>query len=80
MFSFKKVLRISQNSQENTCVKGSLLIKVQSRAQVFRCKFGELLKKIFLIEHLQAASSIMIISSISQQTVPCLKLSIKLAE
>ena len=48
--SVKKVfLKISQNSQENTCAKVSLLIKLQ--AQLFSCEFCEFFKNTFFIEH-----------------------------
>ena len=54
----KKVfLETSQNSQENTCVKVSFLIKLQAEtcnfikketlAQVFPCEFCEISKKTF---------------------------------
>ena len=53
VFYKKCVLRNSQNSQENTCARGSFLIKLQawsatllkkeSLAQVFSCEFCEFL-------------------------------------
>ena len=44
--SVKKVfLKISQNSQENTCARASFLIK--SLAQVFSCEFCEISKNTF---------------------------------
>ena len=54
--SVKKVfLKISQNSQENTCARASFLIKLQASvsnfikketlAQVFSCEFCEVFKK-----------------------------------
>ena len=47
----KKVfLEISRNSQENTCVRVSFLIK--TLAQVFSCEFCEISKNTFFTEHL----------------------------
>ena len=57
--SVKKIfLNISQNSQENTCARGSFLIKLQSwnlqlfkreiLAQVFSCEFCNYLRTTFL--------------------------------
>ena len=58
----KSVLNISQNLQENTCVRVSFLIKLQAEAcnfieketlaQVFSCEFWEIFKNTFFIEHL----------------------------
>ena len=58
MSSVKKVfLKISQNSQENICVRVSFLIKLQASvcnfikkenlAQMFSCKFSEISKNTF---------------------------------
>ena len=55
-FVNKVFLEISQNSQENTCVRVSLLIKLQASnfikketlAQVFPVKFAEFLRTPFL--------------------------------
>ena len=55
MFCKKKVfLKISQNSQENTCARVSFLIKLQfsfikkeALAQVFSCEFSEISKDNF---------------------------------
>ena len=45
---WKKVfLKISQNSQENTCARASFLIKL-----VFSCEFCEIFKNTFFTEHL----------------------------
>ena len=54
--SLKKVsLKISQNSQENTCARVSSLIKLQAikgtLAQVFSCEFYDVFKSTFFIEH-----------------------------
>ena len=53
----KVFLKISQNSQENTCAKVSLLIKLQAKAsnfikketlaQVFSCEFCKISKNTF---------------------------------
>ena len=48
----KKVLEISQNSQQNTCVRVSFLIKLQALAQLFCCEFCEISNNTFLKEHL----------------------------
>ena len=65
---WKKVfLEISQNSQENTCVRASFLIKLQAQAcnfikketltQVFPYEFCEISKSTFFTEHLRATAS-----------------------
>ena len=55
----KKVfLKISQNSQENTCARISFLIKKKKAlAQVFSCEFYEIFKNIFFREHLRTTAS-----------------------
>ena len=52
--SVRKVfLEISQNSQENTCVRVSFLIMLQALGlHVFSCEFFEISKNIFLTKHL----------------------------
>ena len=66
--SIKKVfLKISQNSQEKTCAKVSLLIKLQASAcnyikketpaQMFSCELCEIIKNIFFTEHLRVTAS-----------------------
>ena len=53
MCSVKKVLEISQNSQENTCAGVSFLqpsIKIESLTQVFSCEFCEHLSKNIVLE------------------------------
>ena len=64
VFCEKKVfLKISQNSQENTCTRTSFLIqacniiKKEALAQVFSSEFCEISKNTFFIEHLCAAAS-----------------------
>ena len=63
-YSFKKVLlKLSLNSQENTCAAAFFLIKLQPDAsnlikketltQVFSFEFYKIFKKTFFIEHLQ---------------------------
>ena len=62
------VLEISQNSQENTCARVSLLIKLQASAcnfikketltKVFSSEFYEISKNTFFTEHLWATASI----------------------
>ena len=51
MYSVKKVfLEILQNSQENTCARASLLIKLikkETPAQVFSREFCEIFKNVF---------------------------------
>ena len=56
------LLKISQNSKENTCSRVSILIELQAEvynfikketlAQVFSCEFCEIFKNTFFIEHL----------------------------
>ena len=63
----KKDLKISQNSQENTCGRVSFLIKLQAKAcnfikketlaQVFSYEFYEIFKSTFFTEHLRATAS-----------------------
>ena len=64
----KVFLEISQNSQENTCVRVSFLIKLQAKtcnftkketlAQMFFCKFSDISKKTLFTEHLRATASV----------------------
>ena len=63
----KMFLKISQNSQENTCVGVPSLIELQiqglhfinkeTSTQVFSCEFWEIFKNIFLTKHLRARAS-----------------------
>ena len=61
----KGVLKISQNSQENTCASVSFLImlrldafiKKETLAQLFSCEFCEICKNTFFREHLQTTAS-----------------------
>ena len=66
--SIKKVfLKISPNSQENTCARVSYLIKLQAstcnfikneiRAQVFSCEFFQIFKNTYFTEHLWTTAS-----------------------
>ena len=57
VFYKKDVLKISQNSQENTCARVSFLIKLQALAQVFSCQFCEISKNNFFREHLWTTAS-----------------------
>ena len=60
-------LKISQNSQENTCARACFLIKLQTEAcnfvkketlaQVFYCEFCEDFRKTFFTEHLWMTAS-----------------------
>ena len=64
----KVFLENSQNSQENTCVKVSFLIKLQAQAcnfikketlaQVFSYEFCKISKNTFFTEHLWATASV----------------------
>ena len=61
-------LEISQNSQENTCVRASFLIKFQVKAfifikketltQMFSCEFCEISKNTFFTEHFRTTASV----------------------
>ena len=61
----KSFLEISQNSQENACVRDSFIIKLQacnfikkeSLAQVFSCEFCEISKNSFFIEYFWTTAS-----------------------
>ena len=66
MRSVKNVFleRCSQNSQEKTCVRDSILIKLHSSgckkktlAQVFSCEFGKISTNTFFTEHLRTTAS-----------------------
>ena len=62
-------LKISQNTQENTCVGVSILLKLQTLSckffkkealvQVFSCKLSKIFKKAFFTEHLRATASVL---------------------
>ena len=62
---WKLFLEISQNSQENTCVRVSFLVKLHASAtllkktlaQVFSCEFCEISQNTFFTEHLATASN-----------------------
>ena len=63
--SIKKMfLKISKNSQENTCARVSFLIKLQAKAaketlaQVFSCEFFATFKSTFFTEHLWVTASV----------------------
>ena len=60
MFYKKGVLEISQNSQENTCVKPQAcdFIKKVTLAQLFSCKFHEISKNTLFAEHLLTTPSV----------------------
>ena len=61
------LLKILQNSQENTCARVSFLIKLQAwacnfikketLAQAFSCEFSEISKNVFFTEYVWAATS-----------------------
>ena len=65
--SKKGLLKISQSSQENTCVRVSFLIKLQveacnfikkqTLAPVFSCEFYQIFKNNFFTEHLSTTAS-----------------------
>ena len=40
-------LKISQNSQENTCSRASFLVKLEGRGTVFFCEFCEIVNSTF---------------------------------
>ena len=50
-------VEISQNSQENTCARVSLL--KETLAQVFSCEFCEISTNTFFTEHLWATASVL---------------------
>ena len=59
----KMFLEISQNSQENNCVRVSFLIKLQAKkketlAQALSCEFCEISKNNFFAEHLWDSASV----------------------
>ena len=60
-------LKISQNSQENTCaslffnkvtgLRFATLLKKETLAQVFSCEFCEIFKNAFFAKHLRMTAS-----------------------
>ena len=70
MFCKEKVfLGISQNSQGNTCITASFLIKLQAACNfikketlepVFSCKFSKFSKSTFSTEHVKTTSSVFV--------------------
>ena len=58
VFLKKVFLKISQNSQENTCarVRAATLLK-KTVAQVFSCEFCEIFKSTFFTEYIWAPAS-----------------------
>ena len=59
----KIVLKISENSQEKTCAGVSYsspatLSKKETPAQVFSCKFWDIVKNTYFAEHLRTAASV----------------------
>ena len=53
-------LKISQNSQENTCARVFFFckfIKKETLAQMFSCEFCDISKNIFFTEHLRTTAS-----------------------
>ena len=71
IFCKKVVLKISQNSQENTCARVSFTISCKPQAckfftketltQVFYCKFCKVFKNTYFEEHLRMAGSVLMI-------------------
>ena len=72
VFCQKVFLKISQNSQENTCARVFFLIKLQALgfikketlALVFSCKFCEISKNTFIYRTLLVAASVFSINFI----------------
>ena len=68
VFCEKVFLKISNNSQKNTCARVLVLIKVQASVseifnkvisvQVFSYEFGEIFKNNYFVEHLQMDNSL----------------------
>ena len=67
VFCKRRVLRkvFAKNSQGNTCVRDSILIKLHTLgskneylSQVFSCEFSEISTKTFFTEHLQTTASV----------------------
>ena len=64
-------LKITQNSQENSCPRDFFLLKLQAEAcncikkqtlaQVFSCEFWEIFKGTFCTENLQTTASDLIV-------------------
>ena len=63
VFCKKSVLRILQNSQENTCVRVSFLIKIfiqkETLVQMFFCEICEIFKNTFSYRTLPVAASVL---------------------
>ena len=59
VFCKKRVLRnFAQTSQENTCARVSIFIKIEAPAQVFSCEFCEISKNTLSYRTLPVAASI----------------------
>ena len=73
--SIKKVfLKISQNSQENTCARGlrpATLFKKETLAQVFSCEFCEISKNISFYRTPLVAASIFYQKDTPTQALSC---------
>ena len=85
----KKVFleRCLQNSQENTCVRDSILIKLQAQdckketlVQVFSCEFCELSKNTFFTEQIWTTASAFIFSEAVTVGVLLEKVFLKISE
>ena len=67
MYSVKKVfLEILQSSQENTCVRASVLInfiKKETLSQVFSCEFCKIYKNTFSYRTTSVAASVYLCTS-----------------
>ena len=58
VFYKKKIfLKVSQNSQGNTCARTYFFIKKETLEQVFSCEFYEILKYTYFTEHLRVTAS-----------------------
>ena len=66
VFDRKDILKIPQNSQENTCTgvffsinlqAACKFIKKETPVRLFYCEFCENFKNIFFVEHLRTAAS-----------------------
>ena len=77
-------LKISQNSQENTCDRVSLLLKLQSSAcnfikketlaQVFSCQFSEIFKELLFLQNNSGGCFYILFKNKRNQTIGFLKL------
>ena len=64
------LLEILQNLQENTSVRASFLIKLQTLAQLFSCELCKISRNTFFTEHLRATASLLYTTKLRKDLLP----------